>query len=360
MVSEADKKQRIHNGESAFQATTADLPNIWAVTEARAAYANPYVMGEETDRQLPTYAALTETWMTPELRMRHRKLGDFWGPIVMHLRRFDAWMPIHEGFNTGVRHGYIPKTEEEAGPAWRRGECDTWEDNNKHFTALADETRATYRGDDYVAADELWKQVHSTGQETKITASFTSSDGKPAEDIDLEPGKEREELPGWMDDFEQQIAQNAEDISAKIARGDQTLQSELGKLVDRMRAIWSKATETQKAAWNERRRISFGTTLLNTRLLDVICSFESRWIPQEHCACPICWEAGKTMAFTGLPDFVNHMKNAHKIGWKNVKDFWCMTFSKILGHAVSREGVTKKGDHRIEIPNPYAWCPYPA
>jgi hypothetical protein len=65
------------------------------------------------------------------------------------------------------------------------------------------------------------------------------------------------------------------------------------------------------------------------------------------------------MIFTGLGDFVAHLKNAHRIGWKNVKDFWCMTFSKILGHAVYREGVTKKGGQRIEMSNPYAWCPYP-
>jgi hypothetical protein len=130
-------------------------------------------------------------------------------------------------------------------------------------------------------------------------------------------------------------------------------------MADRMKVIWRKATETQKAAWIERRNLSFGNSLLNTSLLDVICSFESRWILQEHCACPICWEGGKSMVSTGLPDFVSHMKKAHKIGWKNVKDFSCMTFSKALCHAAYREGLTKKGGQRIEISNPYAWSPYP-
>jgi hypothetical protein len=33
-----DAKPRVHNGESALQATTADLLNVWAIAEAKAKY----------------------------------------------------------------------------------------------------------------------------------------------------------------------------------------------------------------------------------------------------------------------------------------------------------------------------------
>jgi hypothetical protein len=48
-----------------------------------------------------------------------------------------------------------------------------------------------------------------------------SSDlGVPAEAIDLEPRKEREELLGRIDDLEGQIPQNREFIATKKARDD--------------------------------------------------------------------------------------------------------------------------------------------
>jgi hypothetical protein len=31
------------------------------------------------------------------------------------------------------------------------------------------------------------------------------------------------------------------------------------------------------------------------------------------------------------------MKNAHHVGWKNVKDYWCIIFSKALGKWVFRK-----------------------
>jgi hypothetical protein len=156
------------------------------------------------------------------------------------------------------------------------------------------------------------------------------------------------------------INQNKEAIWTAIQTDDPHLQEKLEEMTDRMKSIWRAAKDDQRAAWNEAKRQSFGSTELATKLLDVICSFESRWIPHEHCACPICWESGLQQKFSNLLDFVNHMKNSHHIGWKNVKDYWCMIFTKVLGKCVYRKINSGAPDHLdTEMGNAFAWCPYP-
>jgi hypothetical protein len=123
--------------------------------------------------------------------------------------------------------------------------------------------------------------------------------------------------------------------------------------------MWQCATHDQKKQWNIRKAATFGQDLLNTRLIDIICSFGSRWIPQTHCTCPICYEEGKNNKFSTLSDFINHTKNVHKVGWKNVKDFWCIMCSRVLGRAVYREAVVPGNCTGIELMNTYAWCRYP-
>jgi hypothetical protein len=84
--SEEDSKvKRVWNGESALQATTADLLNVWSIAQLGAKYCNPYAAGEE--RNVGTFKALAESWNQPEVREFHKHLGDFWGPIVLYLRR---------------------------------------------------------------------------------------------------------------------------------------------------------------------------------------------------------------------------------------------------------------------------------
>jgi hypothetical protein len=132
------------------------------------------------------------------------------------------------------------------------------------------------------------------------------------------------------------------------------------EMTEKMKNIWTHATDEQRAKWTELKRTTFGANELHTKLVDVMCSFESRWIPQEHCACPRCWEGGQSQKFTALPDFVNHMKNTHNVGWRNVKDFWCMIFSRALGKTVFRTcKAYHPGKPELEMMNAFAWCPYP-
>jgi hypothetical protein len=84
--SDDDKKTvRVWNGESALQATTADLLNLWSVAQLGAKYADPYAQREE-ERKVATFKALTEIWERPEIKEWHKYLGDFWAPIVLYLR----------------------------------------------------------------------------------------------------------------------------------------------------------------------------------------------------------------------------------------------------------------------------------
>jgi hypothetical protein len=180
------------------------------------------------------------------------------------------------------------------------------------------------------------------------------------ETLPLDPGKSDKETFQWVADLDGLMTRNREEIIAHIARNDESLQGHLEEMVERMKSMWTHATEDQKTSWMELKKTSFWTNELHTKLIDVICSFESRWIPQDHCACPICWEGGQTQKFSGLPDFVNHMRNAHKVGWKNVKDYWCMIFSRALGKTVFRTcHPDHPGKSDMEMMNAFAWCPYP-
>jgi hypothetical protein len=127
--------------------------------------------------------------------------------------------------------------------------------------------------------------------------------------IAIGQGESESQVMQWVVDFEGLLRRNKEEILGHIQADSPDLQERLEEMTDRMNNIWRVATEGQRSAWNEFRRQTFSTAELQAKLIDAICSFESRWIPHEHCACPICWESGLTQKFSNLPDFVNHMKN---------------------------------------------------
>jgi hypothetical protein len=147
---EKSKLQRIWNGESTLQATMADLLKIWSVAKAGAKYCNPYAGNEE--KRIGTFKALAETWNLPEVRDFHKHLGDFWGPIVIHLRKHKTWMPVGDAFNTGSEHGFCLMTREEMIENWRRGGCVVSKDSPVYstFKAVLDEIKPAYAHSDYV------------------------------------------------------------------------------------------------------------------------------------------------------------------------------------------------------------------
>jgi hypothetical protein len=178
--------------------------------------------------------------------------------------------------------------------------------------------------------------------------------------LPLDPGKDDKAVFQWCVDMEGLLNRNREEIYAHTKRNGPDLQERLAEMAERMKNMWAHASEDQRATWIELKETTFGANELHTKLLDVICSFESRWIPQEHCPCPICWEGGQSQKFSNLPDFVNHMKNTHHIGWKNVKDYWCMIFSRALEKTVFRTcKPDNPGKPELEMMNAFAWCPYP-
>jgi hypothetical protein len=122
----------------------ADLLSVWSVAELKAKYCNPYA-GDE-DKQVGTFKALEDTWKLPEVREWHKHLGDFWGPIILHLRETKHWMPIGMAFDTGVEHGFCVKNDEERIESWRRGACEVSSDSpvRSMFKAVLDEIKPAY------------------------------------------------------------------------------------------------------------------------------------------------------------------------------------------------------------------------
>jgi hypothetical protein len=362
-ILKADKDKRIKrvwNGESALQATTADLLNLWSVAEQGAKYCNPYAAQDE--KKVSTFKSLPETWQTPEIREWHKHLGDFWGPVILHLKHAKEWMPIAMAFDTGYEHGFCAKENNEIIEHWRRGSCDVAPNSpiRTAFLPLLEQIHSAYTRADFDVQEGIHAHCDVSGLNIpQVTGPLLAADAG-WEELSLEPGKSERKVVQWVNHFQGLIDRNKEEILTAIQTDDPHLQEKLEEMVDRMKNIWRVAKEDQKAAWNEVRRQSFGNSELATRLIDVICSFESRWIPHDHCACPICWESGLQQKFSNLPDFVNHMKNAHHIGWKNVKDYWCMIFTKALGKCVYRKITSGAPDHLdTEMGNAFAWSPYP-
>jgi hypothetical protein len=310
--------KRVWNGESTLQATTADLLNIWSIAHQGAKYANAYARTEE--RKVATFKALAETWKLPEVKLWNKHLGDFWGPIMIFLRHSRNWMSIHEALNTGFEHSFIGKTDEEVVEAWGRGECEAIEDSQGIFKDIVSEVRPACGRDGHVVSPGLWRQLNVADREMQLAVPLELNEEAEWASLPLDPGKGMETVPQWCADMESLINRNREEIIEYTVRACQNLQGKLENMTERMKAMWTHATNDQKADWLEMKKQTFGNTELHTELLDLICSFESRWIPHEHCACPICWEEGQTQKFSDLPDFVNHMKGTHHIGWKNVKD----------------------------------------
>jgi hypothetical protein len=134
------------------------------------------------------------------------------------------------------------------------------------------------------------------------------------EALPIDPGKHLGELPQWCEDLEAEIAENADRLIQAIIRQDASLQEELDDLASCMKEKWLRATEEQKSAWREHKRQTFRKSGLDTRLSDIICSFESSWIPQSHFSCPVCWEQGATARFSTIDWAVAN--------WKGVASHW--------------------------------------
>jgi hypothetical protein len=327
----------------------ADLLNIWSVAETGAKYCNPYAPFEE--RRVNTFKALAETWQTPEVRDRRRHLGDFWGPIIQYLKYNKSWMPIGMAFETGVGHGFCLKENNEIIDSWTRGRCepDPKSPVRTAFLPLIEQIQSAYTRENY----DFPVGIHSHCDIKSLNVPEIPIRSVPTDegwaDLSLEPGKSRPQVTQWVTDFQGLIDRNKETILTAIQTNDEHLQEKLEEMVDRMRNIWKAARGDQKKAWNEVKGQTFGSMDLHAKLIDLICSFESRWIPHEHGACPICWEAGSQQRFSNLPDFVNHMKNVHHVGWKNVKDYWCMIFTKALGKCVYRKVISGPGQLDTEM-----------
>jgi hypothetical protein len=228
---------------------------------------------------MPAFKALAEVWRSSEWWMRHSKLGDFWGPVILYMRKFGNWMPIHEAFNTGFEHGFVPKSEDEIPEAWRRGECEAMADPHNHFTVIAKEVREVYAHADHVVGDELWRMIRTDGMDLRLVEPRSPEEDKVSESPD-DPEKDLDELPKWCDDLEGLIQRNKDWITADIMSYDPALQGKLEEMAEKTKGIWDRATVDQKAAWKVRRDSTFGQEELHTRLLDITRSFESRWIPQ--------------------------------------------------------------------------------
>jgi hypothetical protein len=328
-VEDGKKIKRIWIGESALQVTMADLLSIWSVAGPGAKYCNPYAEHED-EKKVDSFKALANTWNLAEVREWHQHLGDFWGPIVLHFKNKHQWMPIAMAFDTGYDHGFCVKSAQENIEHWRRGPCDVPKEPpiRKAFLPLLEAIKPAYTRADFDFPVGIFRHVDTSELNLQTVTPIVLDLSRAYEQLPLDPGESQPQMIQWVADFESVLRQNREEIMSPIQTDDPNLQERLEGMVDRMKNVWRVAKDDQKELWNEFKRQKFGNEELATNLIDVICSFESRWIPHEHCACPICWEGGLSQKLSNLPDFVNHMKNTHHIGWKNVKDYWCMIFTR--------------------------------
>jgi hypothetical protein len=149
-------------------------------------------------------------------------------------------------------------------------------------------------------------------------------------------------------------------MMAWITEGTTELNAELTGLITHQREKWARATEEKKQTWRVMKQEKFTRNPLNARLVEVLASFEVRWLPLEMDTCPVCREQGKTVHCRQGDDFKEHMKDCHETGWRNVKDEWCTMFSKAMVVTIARKGAPlRQGVGDIELSNCFLACPHP-
>jgi hypothetical protein len=157
------------------------------VARLGAKYANPYA--QEEDRKVATFKTLADTWKLPEIKQWHKYLGDFWGPVILYMRRHRDWMPIHEAFNTGFEHRFCGKSDEQIIEAWRRGECEATEDTQGIFKDILGHVKEAYAHDNYPIPEELWRQVNVNDQEMQLAVPLDLNIDAQWAALPLDPGK---------------------------------------------------------------------------------------------------------------------------------------------------------------------------
>jgi hypothetical protein len=175
------------------------------------------------------------------------------------------------------------------------------------FKPVISEIRLAYARHDHPVPEELWRSMNVGDLEMQLDVPLDINVDATWGLLPLDPGKDDKTVCQWCTDIESSLNRNREEIYTHVMRNGPDLQEKLEEMAERMKNMWMHASEDQRATWTELKRTTFGANELHTKSLDVICSFESRWIPQEYCACPICWEGGQSQKFSNLPDFVNHM-----------------------------------------------------
>jgi hypothetical protein len=159
-------------------------------------------------------------------------------------------------------------------------------------------------------------------------------------------------------DLERELQETENRMLAWIAERIPNLQENLIALITHQKGKWARATEEQKEVWRTRKLESFAKNPPNTRLATVPASVESRWLPQDHNVCQICWKNCATIRFRHGDESKKHMKDCHKVGWRNVKDAWCTMFSIAMGVTIIGKGErTRQGVDSIELSNSFLACP---
>jgi hypothetical protein len=158
LASRTDYRGYLWNWESALTATTAGLLGIWAVTQTNAKYSNPYEFMDKEVMRIDSLKALGELWQRPELKTWHHCSGDWWGPVIMHLRQGRRWMTIEQAFSTGRPHGFLLKSAE-IDETWKRAECDCPKDTRKIFTQFVEGIQQVCKFADTPPLGGLWETV---------------------------------------------------------------------------------------------------------------------------------------------------------------------------------------------------------
>lgn len=349
-----DKKDYVWDGESSLQTTTADLLGITMVSPSSTKYINPYEFERDEVKKVTSFKALTEIWHLPDIKDWHQRPGNWWGPLIKHLRESNRWPSIGEIFDTAYPHGYVLK-----GYGWRRPDCVPIPDKRKIFHSFIQGVEEIYRTSGLEVPINLAERINVRGLQTheKLSIPIPPRAEETLGEEQVETLSE-EELKS-CENLDEELEEMHHRIIAWTIEGGPDLSRNLEILSTHQKEKWACATAEQKEIWGNRKQLTFAQNPLNTRPEEVLASFESRWLPQEHNVCPICWEQGTTIHFRQGDEFKKHMKDIHKVGWRNVKDVWYTMFSEAMGVTIVTKGEPERqGAESIELSNNFLACPH--
>jgi hypothetical protein len=143
----------------------------------------------------------------------------------------------------------------------------------------------------------------------------------PPEDEGTRDSDLDQDTIAWESDFSEKMLQHGQQVVEMIGMEDgEIIRDSLNAMVRKKKAQWARVTKEQNELWQTWKSERLASHGLYRRLVDILLSFKSRWLPPVQHPCPTCWEQGPISALDPVKNFSGHVKDRHFYSWGRARD----------------------------------------